>query len=263
MIWLRRCALALIITVLRSSRIEGQLQQDDRWLKADNNKASTNMEGKKTQALEKQGGGLETQGEVLEKEKDVLVTQEQVLQKDEDELEDQKDMLVVQEEAPGNEVCRHSVATTIGQLVHGNNDIGALDQGIAKECAAVALPGAWYSLNGTGASVRANVVEGNYTRIVVFEGSNCSSLSCAEDITPVLTVSNSHETSFWTTIWGTEVGVTYHLYLYGIGNFELMLAEQERPDNDRYENAVALNVGDSIEGSTSYASPEKIVPCGR
>jgi hypothetical protein len=263
MIWLRRCALVLIITVLHSIRIEGQLQQDDRLLKGDSNKASANMAGKKNQASDKQDSGREKQGEVSEKEKDVLVKQEQVSQKEEGALEEQEDVLVVQEEVSSNDFCTHSVATTIGQLVYGDNDFGAVDQGIVKECAAAALPGTWYSLNGTGASVRANVVEGNYTRIVVFKGADCSSLSCADDITPVLTVTNSHETSFWTTVWGTEEGVTYHLYMYGIGNFELMLAEQERPANDRNDSAVALNVGDSIEGSTSYASPEKIVPCGR
>ena len=242
MMRLQRYGFLLVVILVHCSRIECQFQHSDRRIKGENkanageNKASTGENKVSAGAEESKVSATTT-----DKKKETLDTQEAIT----------------------NSVCGTGVAVAIGQVIKGNNDVETVDQSIAKECAAVTLPGAWYSINGTGEVLRVNVAEGNYTRVLVFEGNDCTAISCADAISPTITTTHSQESSFWTTFWATEVGVTYHLFLYGSGTFELTLAEEKRPDNDRPNGAIDLNLGDAMEGSITYASPEMILPCGR
>ncbi|CAB9506298.1 PKD [Seminavis robusta] len=226
MVWVPSFAL-LIFTILHAGAIEGRLhrpsEQQRRRLKGETNAKNSDTNN--------------NNDELADKKTTVLDEEEQF------ELHD---------------VCRNNVPVTLGETVRGDHHSGI--QGI---CDTEDSQGAWYSINGTGQVLRASVVEGNVTRIVVFAGSDCDHLSCENSITPVLTDNHSQSSNGWTTFWGTKTGVSYFMYLYGSGHFQLILAEERRPDNDQSGNALSIEVGDSIQGSTAYASPDPSVGyCG-
>ena len=190
-----------------------------------------------------------------------------------------------------NNVCSRAFSVIPHDLVRGNNNMAALDsKGAIQECILTNHPGLWYSVNGTGQVLKASILteqqqsnndnNGNpnnnattTTQLAIFRGDyvydgGCDSLQCVKTGAPTLTTSGdpttstSESSSGWTTYWSTEPGATYYLYAYGMGSFQMMLTEQTRPENDTPVGALEIQVGDSMEGSTAYASRNQdIVVC--
>ena len=188
-----------------------------------------------------------------------------------------------------NSVCSRAFSVIPHDLVRGNNNLAALDSnGVVQECILTNHPGLWYSVNGTGQVLKASIhteqqppnsddINSNHnntaiTQLAILRGDRvydggCDSLQCVKTGAPTLTTSDPTTTtneaaSGWTTYWSTEPGATYYLYAYGMGSFQIVLTEQTRPENDTPKGALEIQVGDSMEGSTAYASRDRdIVVC--
>lgn len=68
-------------------------------------------------------------------------------------------------------------------------------------------------------------------------------------------------------LWESEVGTTYNILVHGfsgqVGEFELFFAQIERPPNDACEDAIGLEVFDTIAGSNMFAAEDKVADCGK
>lgn len=184
-----------------------------------------------------------------------------------------------------NNVCSRAFSVIPHDLVRGDISLASLDnKASVQDCILTNQPGLWYSLNGTGQVLKASIQseeentddnnsqnrKNATTQLAIFRGdAGCDYLQCVQTGAPDLLTSstntengNSKLSSGWATYWSTEPGVTYYLYAYGMGSFQMVLTEQTRPKNDVPDGATELQIGDSLKGSTAYASTDRdVVVC--
>ena len=125
----------------------------------------------------------------------------------------------------------------------------------------------WYKVTPTfGSAYRASTCNENTdfdTKILVFEGSDCNSLTCVthnDDLEDCGTKSG--------VSWPAETGKEYYILVHGFwavnkrGSFGLSIEEFTTPENDECEFATLVTPSESvaISGSTSNAMVDKSTP---
>lgn len=238
MTWRRNCTLVVLMAALQMGRLQGRLHHP-------------------YQIQQKKGRDRQRLISLSEPRRRKLNTEE-VLLEPKIELNDQTEMAI-------NNHCVKAQEIVPEDLIRGNADLATVDDDdLVKQCVNTQHPGVWYKTSGTGGLLRASLVQDNQTAIAVFQGSDCDSLACANVKIPILTASSAKTGNGWTTYFETEVNTTYFLYVYGMGSFQMILTEQPRPENDHSGGALKLEIGDTIEGSTAFASAEStITMCDR
>lgn len=166
-----------------------------------------------------------------------------------------------------NDTCENATSISCGDVIIGSTD-GASNDSSLPFCGTslTSAPGVWYSFVGDGslATVTTCGAATDYdTKMAVFDGS-CGSLSCVggDDDDFGCGFSTLQSVVEFTA----EAGTTYYIYVTGFstnsGTFELSLTCDNAPDNDDCSNAIAVNCGDVVSGSTEGASPASVSFCG-
>jgi hypothetical protein len=100
--------------------------------------------------------------------------------------------------------------------------------------------------------LQASVYADYDSQLSLYAGKVCGELICVDgnDDSEIFNSSS-------TITWVSSIDETYQLLVHGVnsqvGNFELTVRQVERPVNDDCDNALPLNVGDTIQGSTVFA----------
>jgi hypothetical protein len=170
-----------------------------------------------------------------------------------------------------NDFVGDATSISCGSVVSGTT-IGATMAGAyeGNTCFTVqATPGVWYKVVGTGDVFNASLCATSWdSKISVFEGWNCSDLSCVggnDDSGPAcVSTSASFE-------WATIVGAVYWIKVFGYGSnnaFNLSLSCSPVNVvvplvNDACANATNLPCGTSdLQGTTIGAVPETVLTEG-
>ena len=181
-------------------------------------------------------------------------------------------IVVSEVERPPNDACSSAIELNVGDTVAGSTSYARMD-GIQAFCGNAnnnSAPGVWYFIRGAGEDDITAVFSTEYdAQLSVFKGSDCSSLVCvdgSEGDRPTYTSGS--------VTWASHGGEMYYILLHGfnkfVGDFELTITEGASsgtirpsggpaPSNDVCENALAIEGGQTIDGSTVSASPDEIV----
>ena len=172
---------------------------------------------------------------------------------------------------PLNDACDDSIGPlAVGSLIDGST-YGATSDTIARcgNTTNQTIPGVWYSVVGTGSTIKASTCSGYEkfdeafdSQISVFRGDDCGMLECvveggddqAEDCNGAASV-----------VWDSVVSELYRVLVHGTeatpsGRFVLSI--RETPSNDFCDNASPLTIGSISSGTTSGGSDEGLPFCG-
>jgi hypothetical protein len=171
---------------------------------------------------------------------------------------------------PGNDACSSATELELGDTATGSANYSSLD-GIVDSCASDnngSAPGVWYYVRGTGNdTIKAMVVTGFDAQLSVFGGRDCSSLLCIHSSERESPLNTSGSVT-----WASRAGEVYYILLRGfnrfVGNFELTLTEGSTegtampsagpaPSNDACQDAIPIQNGQNIKGSTLLASRDE------
>ena len=165
-----------------------------------------------------------------------------------------------------NDACANAIeveAIPIGigrrDIKYGNTDLASVET--APACGLnIGEPGVWFKVQGTGGVLYASTCDDftDYdTQITVYDG-GCGNLRCVN--------ANANENTFSCgkksrVRWESSRQTTYLILVHGFnslnnspsGNYALWV-EGEEPINDRCQDAIQINVGDSLAGNTFYAT---------
>lgn len=171
---------------------------------------------------------------------------------------------------PENNDCQKALLLQPSpELVTRGSTLNALAKSDAPFCLLpVGTPGLWYRVSGTGNSMRATTCTNETTfdtRLAVFSGNSCESLSCIDATSDSGTVCRSNGDAS-TVHWKTNVGETYYVHVYGApgasGDFGLILEEADIPENDGCVAARTVPT-QQLFGSTEKATDDTFAPsCG-
>jgi len=117
--------------------------------------------------------------------------------------------------APANDLVCNSTPITCGQTISGTT-VNATSSGEGVWCSVnQTLPGVWYVVPGNGQIMTANLCATAWdSKISVFSGPNCSTLSCVggnDDWGPLC--SSSSASYSWSSVVGTNYYILVHGYL--------------------------------------------------
>jgi hypothetical protein len=123
---------------------------------------------------------------------------------------------------------------------------------------------AYYKVAGTGGMIEAKFQADFQAQLSIFVGGDCPSPFFEESTCLDSIMGNFEQRG---VAWATELGQTYTIevrgaYSFDAGTFELSIQEVEAPANDDCESAESIEVGESVVGSTRYASPVDLSDCG-
>ena len=159
--------------------------------------------------------------------------------------------------APANDLCANAEPIACGQTVTGFTEYGTADN--AGTCGTSnTAPGVWYTLVGDGSDVTASLCNNtNYdSKLSVYTGS-CGTFTCVTGNDDACGLQS--EVNFTATN-----GTTYYILVHGFGSsvgaFELNVScvPSGGPANDLCGNAIALDCGDVVSGTTTGASTDAV-----
>ena len=115
--------------------------------------------------------------------------------------------------APSNDLVCNSTPITCGQTISGTT-VNATSSGEGVWCSVnQTLPGVWYVVPGNGQIMTANLCATAWdSKISVFSGPNCSTLSCVggnDDWGPLCSSSSASYS------WSSTVGTNYYILVHG------------------------------------------------
>jgi hypothetical protein len=159
-------------------------------------------------------------------------------------------------EVPENDLCENALPISCGETVSGNTSSATFDN-VGSCGTSNTAPGIWYTFVATGDFVELSTCnQADYdTKISMFTGT-CEALVCVggQD-------DNIDECGFdFTTkvILPTTPGETYYVLVHGFGNatgsFNLTMTCYDAAENDLCEDAIPIQCGDVIEGSTLFST---------
>jgi hypothetical protein len=165
---------------------------------------------------------------------------------------------------PANDLCEDAIALELNVVVTGTTNFSSADR--SDPCVDASLfgykkTGVWYTFEGNGGAMVVGLRSGAFggTGLVdavlsVHEGS-CDALTCVgfQDL------GDGYQDFENFVVIDSVSAATYHVFVHGFGigdsdgNFEIAVLGVERPANDACADATALELGDSVEGSTRLA----------
>lgn len=162
--------------------------------------------------------------------------------------------------APPNDLCADAESIECGDVVIGNTETASSEPGIGTCGTDLSVgPGVWYSFAGTGDMVTVATCGSSFdTKLGVFTGS-CGDLSCVDG--------NDDDCGLQSSVtFVSSVGVTYSIFVTGFGSaagdFELSITCEDPLENDICEDALLVECGDVVFGSTEDATTTSISSCG-
>ncbi len=169
-----------------------------------------------------------------------------------------------------NDDCDGAIDIACGQTIVGSTE-GATSETLSFCGTSLSsAPGVWYHVVGTGASITASLCNPstNYdTKMGVFSGS-CGSLTCVggNDDSSGAGCQLNGLNRFSTVTWNSTAGTDYYIYVTGFstnsGTFGLSVSCASAIENDDCADAIAIDCGESVTGSTTGASAESVSFCG-
>lgn len=166
-----------------------------------------------------------------------------------------------------NDTCAEAEPVSCGDVVIAST-VGAGNEPTIGTCGTTltSAPGVWYSFMGDGSQVTVTTCGAatDYdTKLGVFSGS-CGSLTCVGGDDDEGSCSFSSLQSLVT--FESVAGTTYYFYVTGFssnsGTFELSVSCVSAPDNDECVDAITVECGDNVTGSTQGASTSGQSTCG-
>ena len=157
---------------------------------------------------------------------------------------------------PVNDDCVNAISLNCGQTVTGSTTTATLD-GPPSSCSGGSVaPDVWYRVTGTGANITASLCGSAYdTKLEVYTGT-CAALTCVGGNDDFCGLQSQFT-------WPTTAGTTYYVRVHGFfgatGNFTLNIACQ--PVNDLCANAININCGQSLTGTTVGGSIDAAPLC--
>lgn len=162
---------------------------------------------------------------------------------------------------PVNDDCANAILLNCGQTATGSTATATLD-GPPTSCPGSSVaPDVWYRVTGTGANITASLCGSAYdTKIDIYTGT-CGALTCigGNDDAICGAVFTLQSSFTWASVLGTTYYIRVHGFLGATGNFTLNIACQ--PPNDLCANAVNLNCGQSINGTTVAGTIDAVPLC--
>ena len=158
---------------------------------------------------------------------------------------------------PANDLCANAQLIFCDQVYIGST-AQATSNDLPSTCGtSVTAPGVWYQMTGIDGSMEVATCGGitNFdTKLHVYTGS-CGSLACV--------AGNDDNCSLQSKVsWASTPGTTYYIYVSGyasnVGDFTLSASctynTPPSEPNDNCGDAIALACGDTVSGSTAYAT---------
>jgi hypothetical protein len=138
---------------------------------------------------------------------------------------------------PGNDVC----ATAFGPLMVPSSTIGTTigattDSDVESCVAVITSPGVWYTVIGTGNTMRASLCGGSIdvndeSKISVYCGDGCDSLFCVDGVTN--SASDGCLSGPTEVFWCSDPGQEYFILVHGFGgnefDFDLIIDDDNTP----------------------------------
>lgn len=164
--------------------------------------------------------------------------------------------LTIDCDRPVNDLCADAISVECGDVILDSN-VGATESGVSCNASSTG-GGVWYSIVGTGDDITATTCSPNTTfdtEIVIFDacGDPCLTNNDDDSACPTDDVQS-------TVTWTSTFGQTYFINVAGwitggdnFGDFELSIT-CARPVNDECADAIALDCGESVVGTTFGAS---------
>lgn len=125
----------------------------------------------------------------------------------------------------------------------------------------ISSAGVWYEVVGSGGTFEAQVSATYDMQLTVFEG-ECGQLSCVDG-------TEGTTTDFFQgkVLWDSEAGKSYKILIHGFtnqrGEFEMFFSEVVRPPNDACDEAISLELFDTVAGSNRMAALDQVASCGK
>lgn len=158
-----------------------------------------------------------------------------------------------------NDVCAGAININCGQTISGTT-VGATPDAVPTCVTTLnTAPGLWYSFVGTGTDNTLSLCGSAYdTKIGVFTGT-CGALVCVTGNDDFCGLQSQ------VTVPNTISGTTYYVLVTGFssasGAFTLSRTCAP-PANDVCANAVTINCGQTITGTTVLCTPDAVASCG-
>ncbi|MCB0457059.1 MAG: proprotein convertase P-domain-containing protein, partial [Flavobacteriaceae bacterium] len=163
---------------------------------------------------------------------------------------------------PANDLCANAQPMNCGDTVSGDTTMATFD-GVGTCTTSNTAPGVWYSFTAIGPSATLSTCnQAAYdTKISVFSGS-CGSLVCelGNDDGPGCSGFTSQVTV--PTTPGTTYLVLVHGFGSAVGTFDLTLTCALPVLNDDCTDAISMNCGDTVSGTTVGATFDGVGTCG-
>ncbi len=158
-----------------------------------------------------------------------------------------------------NDVCSGAININCGQTITGTT-VGASSDAVATCVTTLSsAPGVWYSFVGTGTDNTLSLCGSSYdTKIGVFTGT-CGSLVCVTGNDDFCGLQSQ------VTVPNTIAGTTYYVLVTGFGSASgafTLTRTCAPPPNDVCANAVNINCGQTITGTTALGTPDAVPTCG-
>lgn len=172
------------------------------------------------------------------------------------------DILIQEVDRPENDMCEASIAMELGEVYEGTTAGSVSEENeFCGDHIADGFGGVWYTFTGTGESTIVGLNAGGLaafnffdTQMNIFSGASCDELTCVggqgdgEGF-------RGYENSF---VLDTVEGETYHVLVNGFGvdrgDFSIVLLGVVLPENDSCNLSISLELGDTIQGSTKFAT---------
>jgi hypothetical protein len=103
-------------------------------------------------------------------------------------------------------------------------------------------------------SLKVNATDSFPVYSSVYTGDSCDELSCVSE--------DGVNDPFNPVVWTALEGETYWIFVFGFPYFTVIVEESQRPSNSECTEAISLEPGDILAGSTMDAALVEIVNCG-
>jgi hypothetical protein len=168
---------------------------------------------------------------------------------------------------PPNDKCEDAVTLELFDTVSGatyfaqqdgNHDFSTCgtSQGFG-----FSSPGVWYEIEGSGGLLEVSIRASYDTQLTVFTG-ECNALTCVSG-TEGYTTDFFSGSVLWESVEATMYTILVHGFSGQVGEYELYIAEAQRPSNDVCEDAIALEINDVVAGSNEFAADDVVPICGK
>ncbi len=157
---------------------------------------------------------------------------------------------------PPNDDCVNAILITCNSSVTGSTATATLDGPPVSSCSGGVAPDVWYRIVGSGVPITANTCTGTTydSKLEVYTGT-CGALTaiaCNDDFCGLQSQ----------VVWPGAVGVTYYIRVHGFagatGAFTLTISCP--PPNDLCVNAININCGQTLAGTTGGATLDPAAP---